>query len=595
MRMKRLYLILILALIAVISMIVFAFYYLDQKRHQISSYGIYIKDELTGYEKIDRYRLENRLIYKSVAEFPRSSENSKIARRISFDARGKGLIDYKKEQMCKGSVFTVLISQFEDKLSFIASGYSDFSFLEDVPTYGNDIIFEKEALVTYPPLIKRYNFKRHDEQFVNVVIPTTNFLPPARNTISIKPIGKDTIEIEDRNVNCERLALKLKNGDFISIWVTKNFHNILMVEIPKDKFKAVYSVKREGIAVKKYKKESILYKEKNITFGNHDITLSGNLTVPAKGNSSYPAVLLIGSDGPTDRDELGMFVDIADELGRNGYCVLRFDKRGIGQSQGFYSASSREEQLSDIRSAINYLKTAVEIDKSRIALLGFAEGGFYATYITGVDKDIRACIILSAVSSLSPIDSNYKKIERMTNKISPHDEYYRNSAIKAIVQSRKIVSDNKNDWMNVMNVRVFIKKILDEKKYNPLEVVKKVKVPLLILHGRQDEVSPIYEPQALSKSLEDMQNKSFTTIYFGDLNHYLGNMIKDPPMEDHNEVNGEVLQSITLWLEANLLPKKALADLIIENVMQAEEISAEKAIEQKEDTEKPDLSNITTF
>jgi alpha-beta hydrolase superfamily lysophospholipase len=66
-----------------------------------------------------------------------------------------------------------------------------------------------------------------------------------------------------------------------------------------------------------------------------EIELSGSLTIP-DSTGRFPAVVLIAGSGPHDRDETIFghkpFLVIADHLTRNGFVVLRYDKRGIGNS-----------------------------------------------------------------------------------------------------------------------------------------------------------------------------------------------------------------------------------------------------------------------
>ena len=41
-------------------------------------------------------------------------------------------------------------------------------------------------------------------------------------------------------------------------------------------------------------------------------------------------------------------------------------------------------------------------------------------------------------------------------------------------------------------------------------------------------------------------------IYFGELGHFLGKVVKNPPVRDHIEVDMETLKSIINWLDKNL-------------------------------------------
>jgi len=84
------------------------------------------------------------------------------------------------------------------------------------------------------------------------------------------------------------------------------------------------------------------YQSDSVIFVNEvsEISLAGTLTLSDLQNNKQPtalAILLTGS-GPQDRDEtlLGhkSFSVIADHLTKVGMGVLRFDDRGVGQSEG---------------------------------------------------------------------------------------------------------------------------------------------------------------------------------------------------------------------------------------------------------------------
>lgn len=551
--MRNIYIILILLLLILVVMIALAFFYLDQQRHQIFLYGLYRDDTLVGYEKIDRYLLENRLIYKSSSQLARDILHRKTTMKMTFDVRGKNLIDYTKDVSSNGAESTEYLLSNPEKISFMVTGHGDFLYIEGVPTYGNDLPFENGAIVTYLPLVRRYNFKKHGEQFVNVLTPISTFLPPVRQTVSLTSIGRDSIEIEGRIINCERLVLELKNGDLISVWISRRFHNILMVEIPKYGAKAIFCTEKKNIPVQEYKRKSSLYIEKEVTFNNGDTVLYGTITVPTTGEAPYPAVMLIWDSGPLDRESLGLFTDVAHTFAEAGYCVLRFDKRGIGQSQGFFSTYVQLEEISDLKCAFDFLKSLPEADKSRMALLGHSEGGFFAAYLAGTDKDVRACIIMSALSSLSPLKGECSKLRKFITRIVSDDEEYLESTIAAIKETRGIIKD-KGDWATVLGKRVFTKKIDSEEAYNVLDAMKKVNVPILILHGRRDTINPVEEARELEDALAEGGNEDITTIHFGRLDHFFGTVVKNSPIRDHIEVDIEVLKSITTWLDKNLIP-----------------------------------------
>nr|GFB24161.1 hypothetical protein [Tanacetum cinerariifolium] len=131
------------------------------------------------------------------------------------------------------------------------------------------------------------------------------------------------------------------------------------------------------------------YLEEKVTFPNFAarLRLAGSLTVPA-GTGPFPAVVLLSDLGAQDRD--GRPADqpasercpttypllslLADYLTRHGVAVLRFDDRGVGQSEGNTAATSTTQRVGDAQAALNFLRTRPEIDLLHLGLVGHGEG-----------------------------------------------------------------------------------------------------------------------------------------------------------------------------------------------------------------------------
>src|SRR5262249_17958215 len=67
--------------------------------------------------------------------------------------------------------------------------------------------------------------------------------------------------------------------------------------------------------------------------------LAATISRPTQATAArQPAVVLVGGSGPTDRDGLAYGVpllgEIANALAEAGFVVIRYDKRGVGQSGG---------------------------------------------------------------------------------------------------------------------------------------------------------------------------------------------------------------------------------------------------------------------
>lgn len=141
------------------------------------------------------------------------------------------------------------------------------------------------------------------------------------------------------------------------------------------------------------------YKSEDITFINSDddIKLAGTLTYP-EGNGPFPAMILISGSGPQDRNEevLGHrpFLVLADFLTREGYAVLRYDDRGIGESEGDYASSTSYDFAGDASAAYDYLNSLAITDNSRTGIIGHSEGGMIAP-IVAQNNDVDFIILLA--------------------------------------------------------------------------------------------------------------------------------------------------------------------------------------------------------
>ncbi|WP_339715944.1 alpha/beta hydrolase [Cyclobacterium amurskyense] len=109
-----------------------------------------------------------------------------------------------------------------------------------------------------------------------------------------------------------------------------------------------------------------------------DLLLKGTVTKP-QGEGPFASVVLISGSGPQDRNSeiFGHvpFWVIADHLTRQGIVVLRYDDRGVGESEGTMEGATTHDFVKDAWSAVEKLKSFSFIDKNKIGVIGHSEGG----------------------------------------------------------------------------------------------------------------------------------------------------------------------------------------------------------------------------
>ena len=100
--------------------------------------------------------------------------------------------------------------------------------------------------------------------------------------------------------------------------------------------------------------------DEKISIPSNGFNLAGTLSQPAQSAAAkQPAVVLVGGSGPTDRDGLAFGVpilgEVAGALAEAGFIVVRYDKRGIGQSGGRAEAATLNDYADDARAAVKLL------------------------------------------------------------------------------------------------------------------------------------------------------------------------------------------------------------------------------------------------
>jgi len=100
-------------------------------------------------------------------------------------------------------------------------------------------------------------------------------------------------------------------------------------------------------------------------FQNGDTRLAFTLDLPP-GKGPFPAIVLGHGSGRTTRDQL---TRLSSRFTQLGFAVLRFDKRGVGESTGTYvfvgtkdSPEVFPQLASDIAAGVRFLRTRPEID-----------------------------------------------------------------------------------------------------------------------------------------------------------------------------------------------------------------------------------------
>ena len=322
-------------------------------------------------------------------------------------------------------------------------------------------------------------------------------------------------------------------------------------------------VAREDIAAVSSRRVTISRpNDEQVNIPSNGFSLVGTLSRPAQaGGTRLPAVVLVGGSGPADRDSVVFGVpvlgQIAGALADAGFIVVRYDKRGIGQSGGRAESASLNDYSEDVRATVKALADRKDVDPKRIAAIGHSEGGLVALMAAAKDKRIGA-VGLIATPGITGADILLAQQQRLLSrmKLSPEEKQSKIDAQKKIheaVMTGKGLELLPPDIRRSVDNAEFQSLLMSD----PAKLVENVRQPLLIVQGDLDTQ---VEPQNADK-LEALARKRknappVEVVKVPGINHLLvaattGEADEYGTLKD-KQVSQVVTQAIVTWLKKTL-------------------------------------------
>jgi len=225
--------------------------------------------------------------------------------------------------------------------------------------------------------------------------------PQAEIAVRVISAGPGQIETPKGVINATQFALTFSNppptGDLpVNVWIDSN-GGLLRMSIPSQ----MIEMAREDIASAASRTTAFsIPGDESVTIPSIGFNLGGSITKPAAAKGPLPALILIGGSGPTDRDEtvagIPVFGQIARELVNAGFFVVRYDKRGVGQSGGRTESVTIADYAEDARQVLLWLEKRKDINKERIGVVGHSEGALVAMLLAGRERNKVSAMALIA-------------------------------------------------------------------------------------------------------------------------------------------------------------------------------------------------------
>ena len=302
--------------------------------------------------------------------------------------------------------------------------------------------------------------------------------------------------------------------------------------------------------------------EHEIEFQSENFKLSGTVTIPNL-DGQFPGVLLIPGSGQVDRNEnhkklhINSFYDIASYLAKHNIATLRYDKRGVGTSEGNYWETGLFDNVSDALSALKYLKNHEMIRSNKVFLLGHSEGALIATRLATNGAEVAGVILLAGAAQRGE-DTLKQQPQQLSKSLKGFQRWLikilRIDITKTQQKQLSKIQHSSKDWYRVRLIaKINAKWMREFMAYNPADDLPKIKVPILAITGSKDIQ---VDPKDL-KRMSELVSTNFEYHEVLNVSHILRIEEGEPTISTYKKqarqpTDTRVLQLILEWLQRQI-------------------------------------------
>lgn len=305
--------------------------------------------------------------------------------------------------------------------------------------------------------------------------------------------------------------------------------------------------------------------DESVRIPANGFTLAATISKPTgDGAAKRPAIVLVGGSGPTDRDEITfnipVFGHLANGLADAGFFVLRYDRRGVGQSGGRPESATLADYAEDLRAVMRFLAERKDVDRKRIAALGYGDGAWTALLAASQEDRIGA-VVLVAGAGINGADFNIERVTAAVNR-SARSEADKQATIELQRKIQNAVMTGKG-WEEIppqLRRQADVPWFQSFLAFDPAKPMKDVDQPVLVLQGQLDAEVALVQADRLGELARARKRKVTTDVVkVPGVNHLLvaaqtGAIAEYPSLSD-KPVAPAVFESIGSWLQ-KVLPAK---------------------------------------
>jgi len=548
--MRTLYILVILFVILVIALMALSFLYFERNWHKTYYYAVEINGDVRGGVLVDKYGTEENILYKSKEEYPYRMGRTRKNVKIVIGRRTRTLKEYEEESYSDGVREMYYLKESKKGFSFLSIAKSKTSFLEEMDAVKGAKPFNRYVLVTWIPFVDQYDFRVGGAQSFYAIRYYKQSFPPYKARITLTSIRDDYIMYDGRKVKTECLILKEKGRPQAFCWVSKKDHSIVKIEMQHEHIIIRLTQKRTVFDVEDYVVQGEHTVSRQMSFKAAGKELTGVMTRPVT-KGVYPAVLLVSGEDLPRLHSSGFFFDFADYLAAHGYIVFRYSFLDA-DGRGKYQSISVSDEWQAMEAALDILEEYRSVDTEKIGIITHSDMCFILPHFLKNEPRIKIGCMLSPRRLAPVFDTGSLSAKGSLEEKYEIDADYEKAVFRTEDGTLEVSEESPKDFRVILGKKVFLGRIKEIIELNPIQDMWSIDIPVLLVLGKTDEMISSGFWEGLEQAMNDADRTDRTIVSFRTLGHYLGQKIDNGVIREYIKMDGEVIETVTGWLDKNL-------------------------------------------
>lgn len=237
-----------------------------------------------------------------------------------------------------------------------------------------------------------------------------------------------------------------------------------------------------------------------------------------------PAIVLVAGSGALDRDEvvagIPVFGQLAAALADAGFFVVRYDKRGVGQSGGRAETATLADYADDLVHVVRYVAERRDVDPRRITVVGHSEGAWVAMLAAAREKKIGRLVLLAGAGTTGAelvLEQQRHALEKLA---LADEEKARRIALQKQIHAALLDGGSWDGIPKELRRQAETPWFASLLAFDPARAMARVRQPVLVVAAARDtQVPPHHADRLREAALARKKNPGADTVTIPGVNH----------------------------------------------------------------------------